>query len=98
MSVFPGTEHVPFRMAYFGSGLVNQSIWLDNVICQGEESSLLECEHNPIGVHDCSHSEDAGVKCEGNHGNNACFPLCVPWCDCNQECIYRNTTMCPIIT
>ena len=35
-------------------------------MCSGSESSLLEClSDNDIGSHDCSHSEDAGVRCEG---------------------------------
>ena len=41
-------------------------ILLDNVGCRGIESSLLECNTNPIGQpHGCDHSEDAGVKCQG---------------------------------
>ena len=58
-------DSIPFRNAYFGSGSENQSIFLDNVVCQGTESSLLECDTNPIGEHNCDHSEDAGVRCEG---------------------------------
>ncbi len=65
----PGTNNVPFKMSYFGSGSPDQPIWLDDVICQGNESSLLECDHNPIGDHNCDHSEDAGVSCEGTLGN-----------------------------
>jgi hypothetical protein len=36
---------------------------LDNVGCSGAESRLIDCSHNAIGSHDCSHSEDAGVTC-----------------------------------
>lgn len=49
--------------AHFGSG--NGDILLDNVVCQGNETSLLECDTNPVGQHDCDHSEDAGVRCGG---------------------------------
>ena len=56
-----------FHGAYYGSGSENQSIFLDNVICQGIESSLLDCATNPIGEHNCDHSEDAGVRCEGEY-------------------------------
>jgi deleted-in-malignant-brain-tumors protein 1 len=53
---------VPLRRAAFGSG--SGEILLDNVFCRGDESSLLECRSNPIGEHNCDHSEDAGVRCE----------------------------------
>ena len=51
--------------AYFGSG--SGATFLDNVVCRGTESSLLECNTNPIGQHNCNHSEDAGVRCEGTY-------------------------------
>jgi len=56
-------DAVPLRGAYFGRG--SGSILLDNVVCSGTESSLLQCSTNPIGQHNCDHSEDAGVRCEG---------------------------------
>ena len=47
--------------ARFGEG--TGPIWLDDVSCTGSESELLECYHNGIGNHDCSHFEDASVRC-----------------------------------
>ena len=38
-------------------------IWLDNVDCFGTESSLFNCNANPVGNHNCEHFEDAGVTC-----------------------------------
>ena len=49
--------------AHFGQG--SGKILLDEVQCSGSESSLTECNHQGIGIHDCHHSEDAGVICEG---------------------------------
>ena len=49
----------------FGGG--SGDILLDNVVCRGAESSLLECSTNPIRQHNCNHSEDAGVRCEGKY-------------------------------
>ena len=61
--LFPGLDAMAFGEAHFGEG--NGTILLDEVICIGTESDLLSCSHNGLGVHDCVHSEDAGVSCEG---------------------------------
>ena len=54
---------VALTEATFGSGV--DPIWLDEVECTGEETRLEDCPANPIGVHNCGHSEDAGVRCSG---------------------------------
>ncbi|KXJ07532.1 Deleted in malignant brain tumors 1 protein [Exaiptasia diaphana] len=40
-------------------------IWLDDVDCNGGESSLDQCTHIGWGVHNCGHSEDVGIECTG---------------------------------
>ena len=37
---------------------------LDNVGCTGTETRLIDCPNNGIGIHNCVHSEDAGVTCQ----------------------------------
>ena len=45
----------------FGGG--TGSIWLDNLGCSATDDNLFECPGNPIGIHNCAHSEDAGAVC-----------------------------------
>ena len=45
--------------AFFGAG--NGSIYLDDVICSGSESTILQCNHSSIGHHNCHHGEDVIV-------------------------------------
>ena len=48
--------------AGFGQG-TGLPIFLDNVRCTGRESTLFDCPSNAVGTNDCSHAEDAGVRC-----------------------------------
>ena len=47
----------------FGSGASSQSIWLDDVACNGPESLLIDCSHAGIGNDNCGHDEDIGIIC-----------------------------------
>lgn len=49
------------QRAFYGQG--TGTIQLDNVACAGTESRLIDCPNNGIGIHNCAHSEDAGVTC-----------------------------------
>ena len=41
----------------------NRWYWLDDVNCEGNEATLLECPHAEIGTHNCGARERAGVTC-----------------------------------
>ena len=66
---FSFDNSIPLRRSYFapGSNSSLSNIFLDNLVCNGSESSLLDCHHNVVGEHNCNHTEDSGVRCQGLH-------------------------------
>ena len=61
MSVWAGGR--AYSNAHFDTG--SGPIFLDDVQCTSSSSQLLECPSRPILSHNCLHSYDAGVGCEG---------------------------------
>ena len=49
----------------FGAGSARGLISFSELACIGNESSISECPHLLTSVHNCTHSEDVGVVCEG---------------------------------
>ena len=74
-SLDPNTS-LPVRQAQFGSPS-QYNVLLDDLVCSGEEGSLLDCARSyrsgemlverEVGDSDCSHQEDAGVRCDGEY-------------------------------
>ena len=62
--LFCVTGGIPYSSAFFGAG--TGPIYLDDVVCTSSDSQLLECSSRPILRHNCAHSADAGVGCEGS--------------------------------
>jgi len=52
-------------------------IWLDNVHCEGNETSIADCSHRGWGVNNCRHTADVSLLCYKSpaqyYGNFECF-------------------------
>ena len=71
---------------------VNSSVptWLTGVRCKGNEISLLQCSHNPIGSQRCD--KDVGVVCQAPtqntvEGESRLYSVCINW-------VYSNHGLC----
>jgi hypothetical protein len=59
------TAIASYQQAHFGQG--SGQIWLDNMGCNGDESTVAECSNrNAFGQHNCHHSEDVSVECSNS--------------------------------
>ena len=62
--IYDHLDSIAVQNAGFGEG--NGSILFDDLICNGDEASLLECTRGvDINASNCEHREDAGVRCQG---------------------------------
>ena len=76
---FPGAHSAP-RRAWFGEG--TGSIWLNDLQCDGTESSIYQCRNFPQSGSswtpvNCEHSKDASVICLRNL--SMAIKLCYSW-------------------
>ena len=52
------------RIASYGSA--SCQIWLDDVQCTGNETSIVQCSHNGFNIYDCNFNTDqVGIECIG---------------------------------
>ena len=56
-------DAVPVSGGVYGEG--EGRVLLDDLLCQGDEENLLDCSRYSGGTHSCDHSQDAGIRCEG---------------------------------
>ena len=63
----PFLDSIPLKNMNYGNTSAPPFL-LDNLLCLGQESTLLNCGHNGIGINNCELSEIAGVVCNGNGG------------------------------
>ena len=50
-------------------GIGSGTVWMSNLMCTGNESSISECLHIGWGETNCDHTQDAGLTC----GRECCY-------------------------
>ena len=71
--MFTSADATAVPMGTFGQG--TGPIYIDNSACAGTEPGLLACNYDS-GTGDCTHAEDAGVRCYTGP------------CECHIKCLY----------
>ena len=66
-----GTKQTVFQFAKHNAGATaffenspEQTYWLDDVRCTGDEEYLFQCAHSGIGRGTCKSNKTAGVNCQ----------------------------------
>lgn len=52
-------------MQFYTQGGYVPYILMDDVGCNGLETSLKECLHNGMGIHNCVTNQNVGIRCFG---------------------------------
>ena len=60
---------------------------MDQLNCAGTETSLFDCPANPVGTHNCAHSEDVGITCNGKESYHHIL----------SPRSYQNTLLCTVV-
>ncbi|KXJ06856.1 Neurotrypsin, partial [Exaiptasia diaphana] len=55
-----------FALSFKHLGQGPDPIWLSDVECNGDEPSLVQCQHRGWGTHYCDHRDDVGIVCKRN--------------------------------
>ncbi|XP_039277670.1 serine protease svh-1-like [Nilaparvata lugens] len=81
-----GAQHVKPRSTFDSAKAAASLFLIDDLACQGNETSVRQCDHNGWGVHNCKLHEAVGVVCQDpgqscptNHwrcpGSDSCIPV-----------------------
>ena len=62
VSIYSHASNVPYNGYYYGTTRSTE-YGIEQLICEGTESSIAECEYSTDSAYGCHHNETAGVVC-----------------------------------